>query len=367
MAGERDSEERPKANPLQSYMSKNPFAHMAMLRRTRQYNALTREHSDAKEAWSRSFDLLDSDDARRQLLLKHPNTIFAREFLDLAEKSPEDLAAVNSLNTIVLLMSDTEEADEALLLLREHHAERPLVAPILHRLEAMLSPESEKLLRAIVAKNQDPEIQAQARFALAMHLVRRFEADASAENAQQLLSEGTGLLEEMAANQCDVLYGGNTLTDAAREALAAYRQLTIGRPVPDISGEDVYGKRMRLSDYRGKVVLLDFWSSTCAPCMRMKPYENRLRSRMAGKPFVLLGVACDDDRERLKTVVEQKGVSWPCWWAGRANDDSISTHWTVRRWPTLYLIDKGGILRTRFDGFPGEERLDRAVDEMFDE
>ena len=168
--------------------------------------------------------------------------------------------------------------------------------------------------------------------------------------------------------QCgDIAYGSGSLADAAREALVRYGKLAVGTLVPEIAGEDVHGRRMNLSDYRGKVVLLDFWTSSCMPCMRMKPYERDLCKRMADKPFVLLGVACDDDRARLKKVMDEKEVSWRCWWAGGSNNDSICSRWTVRLFPTLYLIDSEGILRARFEGFPGEESLDKAIDSIIDD
>src|SRR5262245_14174870 len=86
--------------------------------------------------------------------------------------------------------------------------------------------------------------------------------------------------------------------------------ILVEEEAPDTVGHDSDGQPIRLSDYRGKVVLLDFWASWCPPCRAMFPQERELVEKMRGRRFVLLGVNCDADVEKQKEVEESEGLNW---------------------------------------------------------
>ena len=86
---------------------------------------------------------------------------------------------------------------------------------------------------------------------------------------------------------------GRTLADSARSKLEAMRSLAVGRVAPEIERQDIDGKPMKLSEYRGKVVVLCFWGTWCGPCMAMVPLEKALVERLKGRPFALLGINSD--------------------------------------------------------------------------
>ena len=100
--------------------------------------------------------------------------------------------------------------------------------------------------------------------------------------------------------ESDSFYHKLSPAEEARQELRRIRDLVVGKPAPEIVGKGVDGKPIRLSDYRGKVVVLSFWATWCSPCMSMVPHEQELVERMKGKPFVFLGISGDEDRERLK-------------------------------------------------------------------
>ncbi len=100
------------------------------------------------------------------------------------------------------------------------------------------------------------------------------------------------------------------LADEARRKLFEIRHLTIGKPAPNIVGEDTHGEKLRLSDFRGRIVVLTFWATWCGPCMAMVPHERTLVERMKGKPFTLLGVNGDDDRNALKKSLDTHNITW---------------------------------------------------------
>jgi hypothetical protein len=76
----------------------------------------------------------------------------------------------------------------------------------------------------------------------------------------------------------------------------------------------------------------------------MYPYERSLVARYRNRPFVILGVNSDTDRDRIKQAVAHEEITWRSWWAGGI-DGAIPQLYHVQRWPTLYLIDGRGTLR----------------------
>ena len=134
-------------------------------------------------------------------------------------------------------------------------------------------------------------------------------------------------------------------------------------PAPEIEGTDADGKRFRLSDYKGKVVLLDFWASWCQPCIMLFPHEKALVRSLKDKPFVLLGVNGDDTLEDLKEAEQQHRLNWRSWWD---EEKSIQRRWGVKVLPTFFLVDHKGVVRYRFEGVgpTTEEDLDAAVKDL---
>ncbi len=96
----------------------------------------------------------------------------------------------------------------------------------------------------------------------------------------------------------------------------------------------------------------------------MYPHERSLVKRLEGKPFALLGVNSDSDREQLKKVIAKEKLSWRSWWDGGSTDGPIATEWGVRGWPTIYVLDHKGYVR--YKNVRGAD-LDRAVDKLLKE
>ena len=99
----------------------------------------------------------------------------------------------------------------------------------------------------------------------------------------------------------------------------------------------------------------------------MYPHERSLVKRLEGKPFVILGVNSDEDRDELKQVMKQEGITWRSFWNGGSTDGPISSKWNVRGWPTMYVIDAKGVIRHKWLGSPGDKVLDEAIDALVKE
>jgi len=66
---------------------------------------------------------------------------------------------------------------------------------------------------------------------------------------------------------------------------------------------------------------------------------------MAGRPFVLLGVNTDEDRQEIKSVIAKQNLNWRSWWDGGSTEGPIVKQWQIGTWPTLYVIDDKGLVR----------------------
>lgn len=96
----------------------------------------------------------------------------------------------------------------------------------------------------------------------------------------------------------------------------------------------------------------------------MYPHERSLVKRMANRPFALIGVNSDRDREKLKEVMEEKEITWRSFWNGGSTSGPISTAWNISGWPTMYVIDHKGVIRHKSVGSPGEETIDQWIDAL---
>jgi thiol-disulfide isomerase/thioredoxin len=259
--------------------------------------------------------------------------------------------------------------------------------------EAAYHKNAERLLRRIAETNPDRSSRGRASYSLARFQIGlanevarlKLSPDASLaylvsrlgrERAEQLKGldplelngDAERLLEQAVRDYADVTapWAAGPLGEQAKSALLELRRAAIGRVAPEIVGDDVEGKPMTLSDSRGKVVLLNFGChETCAPCRAMYPYEKSLVKRLREKPFALLGFDVDADRTKLEQAMRAEQINWRSWWAN--GDGAIARRWVVGGLPTLYLIDPKGVIRARYDGFPGEATLDRAIMTLLNE
>jgi hypothetical protein len=94
----------------------------------------------------------------------------------------------------------------------------------------------------------------------------------------------------------------------------------------------------------------------------MYPHERSLVKKLEGKPFVLLGVNSDHDKDKLKQRMKEENMTWRSWWDGGDTNGPIANQFNVQGWPTLYVLDHRGIIRHKYVGFPGEETFDKAID-----
>jgi RNA polymerase sigma-70 factor (ECF subfamily) len=218
----------------------------------------------------------------------------------------------------------------------------------------------EEHLRTILDENQHRFVRCTALFALASVVQATGEArqDEAEGLYQRLVEEFTGHDDPSTR---DIV---KTFVGRARAEAAEIRARGIGKPAPEIEGEDLDSRPMKLSDFRGKVVLVSFWATWCGPCMKLIPHERALVARLEDKPFAIVGVNGDVEPEALSKAIKETGILWRSFQDKRAGQEAISVEWKVFGWPTLYLIDHRGVIRKRWIGAPPAEILDRETDQL---
>ena len=111
------------------------------------------------------------------------------------------------------------------------------------------------------------------------------------------------------------------------------------RPLPDLELVTLEGQRVRTRELRGKVVLLDFWGTWCAPCRAAVPDLRDLNERLAKKPFAMVSIANDLDRSTVERFVADEDMEWIQVWDG---EQAIIRKLDVRSYPTYVLVDHEG-------------------------
>jgi peroxiredoxin len=132
------------------------------------------------------------------------------------------------------------------------------------------------------------------------------------------------------------------------EAVAAARSaLVVGEPAPDFTVIDAAGREVRLSDFRGKLVLIDIWATWCGPCIAAMPHQSELARRWADDGLVILAICANDTRTNYEGWVRRNGERFHFLTAhdpaGRSWRESVfNTAYGVTGFPTLFLIDREG-------------------------
>jgi RNA polymerase sigma factor (sigma-70 family) len=263
------------------------------------------------------------------------------ELLMLLENEPASPAGFGAALWILTNSADGVDVQKAANVIVQSHIQSPDLAVLTPELERMRPSCSSNLLQAMLDQNPSSVVRGKACMALA---TLRKDAAGFGTNISAS-AEAVKLFERVIAEFGSVSpENGKTLAELAQPELSELRHLAIGKVAPDINGRDLYGHPMKLSDYRGKVVALLFWS---APCFREFDARefNRLVEQMDGKAFALIGIHADDNPEKAKAAAEKFEMKWPSF--EDAREGPISKSYNIKGWSTIYVLDRKGVIRYR--------------------
>jgi peroxiredoxin len=142
--------------------------------------------------------------------------------------------------------------------------------------------------------------------------------------------------------------GDTDATIQAVEKMAAMRKiqraLVPGTPFPDFAEQDMNGKPLSVSAYKGKVVLIDFWATWCPPCQMELPYVLAAYQKYHDQGFEVIGISLDQDRQQLEKFIRIRNLPWPQYFDGKFRETKLALNYGVSQLPTTFLLDRRGTI-----------------------
>ena len=126
----------------------------------------------------------------------------------------------------------------------------------------------------------------------------------------------------------------------------------------DFSLQDMSGKTVKLSDYKGKVVLLEFWATWCPPCRASVPGLEKLHKAYKDKGLVLLAVSMDEGGwDEVRSFIKESGITYTI----LKGTEDVAKKYQVRSIPMMLVLDKEGKISKRYLGMGSDEDLEKDI------
>ncbi len=149
---------------------------------------------------------------------------------------------------------------------------------------------------------------------------------------------------------------------AQREAAKARSALKSGATFPAFEEKDLEGKTLTLAQYRGKVVLVDFWATWCGPCVNELPNVIAAYEKYRAKGFEIVGISLDQDKEKLTSFLKKHKMEWPQVFDGKGWDSKLAAQYGIQSIPATFLLDGDGkIVASGLRGKQLDEELEKLL------
>ena len=301
-----------------------------------------------------------------------PAASFAPRFLAFAEKNPKDAAALDSLLWAMQTSGGSSAKNgiyqQAVKIVRSGYLDNENIKKLFPVLANSNDDDSLQVMRDIIAKHPDRKVQAKACKALANGL------ESAAEQAKMI--QGNPQMRKNFEEQINKSFVEKLLVKAEQNKKDAaeltklvqdkyadvFPNLSVGQPAPEVVNKNLDDKTVKLSDLKGRVVVLDIWATWCGPCRGMIPHEREMVEKLKEKPFTLVSISADEEKETLTKFLAKEKMPWTHWWNGQSG--GILEDWDVQYFPTIYVIDTKGIIRHK--DLRGEA-LEKAVHALLTE
>jgi len=196
-----------------------------------------------------------------------------------------------------------------------------------------------KEFEALLARHKDEKTDEVAQI-LMMEAMVYLQVLDNAEKAVALVKQLKRDFPETKAGQ-----GADQMLEALQkqeETKKVQRSLVEGSKFPDFDEKDVTGKPISVANYKGKVVLIDFWATWCGPCVAELPNVLKAYEKHHSKGFEIIGISLDQDQTKLTTFTKQKNMTWQQFFDGKGWGNKLAAKYGVNSIPATYLLDGDG-------------------------
>lgn len=146
-----------------------------------------------------------------------------------------------------------------------------------------------------------------------------------------------------------------------KENPEAFMPPVLPRPAPQMLGQKLEGGSVSLADYKDKVVLVDFWATWCAPCVKVMPDMQKLHDKYADRGFAVVGVSIDEEgAEKVKPFLAKKRFTYPI----LVDTDKNTPLWKafgVHAIPAVFLINRDGQIVQQWTGKVDKKEVEKAI------
>lgn len=146
--------------------------------------------------------------------------------------------------------------------------------------------------------------------------------------------------------------------ESIEKQAATANLLAVGKLFPNFSEKDLDGKPLALADYKGKIVLIDFWATWCGPCVDELPNVIAAYEKYHGKGFEIIGISLDQSRDALTTFIKEKNLKWANYFDGLGWKNKLGQEYGIQSIPATFLLDgEGKIIARDLRGPALEQKL----------
>jgi peroxiredoxin len=147
------------------------------------------------------------------------------------------------------------------------------------------------------------------------------------------------------------------------EAIKIQKTLVLGSKFPDFEEKDSTGKPLSVGNFKGKVVLVDFWATSSDPCIQELPDVIRAYGKHHAQGFEIVGISLDQDEKKLNDFTKQMKMPWPQYFDGKGWNNKLAVRYGILVIPSTFLLDSNGtIVGKNLHGQALQQAITKAVE-----